>query len=109
MAKKRAPKKAEREHMDRVAQLGCIVCMNLGFPGSPAAIHHIRAGAGGGQRSSHFDVLPLCGAHHQNGGPGVAIHAGQATWEARFGTERELLEQVTAIIDSGWIPPYTAA
>ena len=86
--------KAEKEHLSRVAALGCIVCRNEGLGETPAACHHIRTGVGRGQKASHFDVLPLCGHHHQTGGHGEAIHAGQKTWEARFGTELELLEQV---------------
>lgn len=91
MAKRRA-NKAEREHLDRVAGLGCIVC------GRPAGIHHITTGVGMGQRASHFETIPLCPDHHQHGGHGVAIHAGKKTWEARFGTELELLEKVRGMI-----------
>lgn len=86
--------KAERRHMDAVARLGCIVCRNLGYGPTPAEIHHPRKLAGLSQRASHFDVIPLCPAHHRTGGVGVALHAGQRTWEAKYGTESELLEQV---------------
>lgn len=86
--------KDERAHMSKVAALGCVVCRNLGYGETPAALHHIRAGQGMSQRASHYQVLPLCGAHHQTGGYGVAIHAGQKEWEKRYGTELELLEQV---------------
>lgn len=34
--------------------------------------------------------------HHRTGGYGVAIHAGQKTWEKRYGTQRDLL---TAIME----------
>ena len=90
--------KDERAHMSKVAALGCVVCRNLGYGETPAALHHIRAGQGMSQRASHFQVLPLCGAHHQTGGYGVAIHCGQKEWESRYGTEIELLEQVYAEI-----------
>ncbi|MHB0806028.1 Ref family recombination enhancement nuclease [Stutzerimonas nitrititolerans] len=90
--------KAESTHLSRVAALGCIVCRNLGYGESPAACHHIRAGQGMSQRASHFEVIPLCGAHHQTGGHGVAIHAGQKTWEAKYGTELELLAQVRRLL-----------
>lgn len=86
--------KAEKEHLSKVASLGCIVCRNLGLGATPAQIHHIRTGKGMGQRASHFEVIPLCPAHHQHGGFGVAIHAGQKTWEANFGSELDLLKQV---------------
>lgn len=89
---------AERRHLDRVAALGCIVCINLGHADSPAEIHHPRAGQGMGQRASHFDAIPLCPLHHRTGGHGVAIHAGQKTWEKKYGTERALLEQVKTLL-----------
>lgn len=87
-------KKAEREHLSRVAALGCIVCRNLGYGETPAEIHHIRTGQGVAQRASNYSSIPLCHPHHRTGGHGVAVHAGKQTWEKNFGTELELLEQV---------------
>lgn len=98
MAKRRSATKAERQYMDRVARLGCIVCRNEFGVYTEAGIHHIRSGQGGAQRASNYEVLPLCGAHHQTGGHGVAIHAGQQTWESLYGTELELLAQVQRLI-----------
>ena len=91
--------KAERQHLDRVARLGCCVCIRLGYGESPAEIHHQRKLAGMGQRSSHFDVIPLCPLHHRTGGYGVAIHAGQKEWESRYGTELELLEYTKNLLE----------
>lgn len=51
-----------------------------------------------GRKASNFEVLPLCGDHHQHGGYGVAIHAGIDGFEKNFGTEKELLEQVKALL-----------
>jgi hypothetical protein len=90
--------KKESDHLSKVASLGCIACYNLGFLDSPAEIHHIRAGQGMSQRASHFETIPLCPTHHRTGGYGVAIHAGQKTWEAIHGTEISLLEQVHEFI-----------
>jgi hypothetical protein len=84
--------------MDTVARLGCIVCRNLDLGQSPAELHHPRSLAGLSQRASNFDVIPLCPGHHRTGGVGVALHAGQRTWEAKFGTEAELLEQVRGLL-----------
>ena len=95
-------KKADKDYLSRVANLGCIVCRNLGFGIAPAeyvAIHHIRDGQGMSQKAPHTETLPLCAAHHQNGGRGVALHAGQKTWERLYGTERELLEQVRELLN----------
>jgi len=95
MRKRARPKasKAEREHMGIVAGLCCVVCRNLGYGDSPAEVHHVRYLAGGGQRSSNFDTLPLCPAHHRLGGYGVAYHAGPEEWERRYGAEADLLTQ----------------
>lgn len=63
--------KAERAHMGRVAELGCIVCRLLGNYGSPAQVHHIREGQGMSQRASHWLTIGLCPEHHT--GP-MGIH-----------------------------------
>ena len=55
----------ERRYLSRVAELGCLVCRRMGYPGTPAEIHHKRAGTGAGRRSSHFDAMPLCPEHHR--------------------------------------------
>lgn len=85
--------------MQKVAELGCIVCrIYLGYRDSPAEIHHLLDGAGMGQRSSNYEVLPLCTGHHRTGGYGVAVHAGIREWEKNFDTERNLLEIVKGMI-----------
>ena len=90
--------KAEKEHLSKVAEIGCIVCLNENYGQSPAEIHHIRSGQGMAQRASNYEVIPLCPIHHRNGGHGVAVHAGIETWQERFGTEVELLEQVKEML-----------
>lgn len=56
----KAATKAEREHMGRVAALGCICCHLMGNGHQPAQVHHIREGQGGAQRASHWLTVPLC-------------------------------------------------
>jgi hypothetical protein len=56
---------AEKKHLGRVAELGCAVCRRMGHPGTPAEIHHLRAGTGAGRRSSHWEAIPLCPEHHR--------------------------------------------
>ena len=94
-------KKAEKDYLNRVAGLGCIVCRNLGHGETPAHVHHVRTGIGMSQRASNYETIPLCPQHHQHGGIGVAIHADQKTWESNFGTELELLEQVKMELSNG--------
>ena len=61
---------AEKQHMNRVAELGCILCKHLDYGSTPAHLHHIREGQGMSQRASNFLVVPLCPEHHQ-GGSGI--------------------------------------
>jgi len=85
-------KAIERQHLGKVAAIGCIICR------MPAEIHHVRSGMGMGQRNTNFNVIPLCHIHHRTGGHGVALHAGKKTFEEKFGTELELLERVKGLI-----------
>lgn len=85
-------KQADRKHLQRLADMGCIVCRTYYHVHSPAEIHHIRHGMGMGQRAPHSQAIPLCPAHHRTGGHGVALHAGQKAFEEKYATEQELLE-----------------
>ena len=83
--------KREKEHMSRVASLGCWICR------SPASLHHIRPkGTGIGRRSSHFEVIPLCYEHHQGQ---FSIHNSKRKFESIYGKEKEILEQVLEQVD----------
>lgn len=84
--------KAEKEYLNRVAELGCIICE------SPAEIHHKSRGAGMGRKSSNYETIPLCHVHHRTGGYGVAIHEGLETFESIFGTEDELIQKVQKML-----------
>lgn len=64
----RKPDAFERRHMGRVAEIGCVLCRHLGYGQTPAHVHHIREGAGMGQRSPHYLTVPLCPEHHQGAG-----------------------------------------
>lgn len=90
--------KAEVAHLTALANLGCIVCINLSYGFTPPEIHHLRDGVGMSQRSTHFKAIPLCHRHHRTGGYGVAFHAGKKEFEKNFGTERELLAQVNELL-----------
>lgn len=90
--------KDEKKHYEKLSQIGCIVCLNLGFGYSAPHIHHIRHGTGMGLKSHWSLAIPLCPLHHQHGGYGIALHAGQKTFETKFGTEEELLEKTLALL-----------
>ena len=81
------------QSMSDVAALGCVVCRNQGYTGSPAELHHITTGAGMGQKASDEDVIPLCPTHHRLGGWGIALHAGEREWQDRYGNQLDLLSQ----------------
>lgn len=83
--------KAEKAHLDSVSRLGCIACEKMGIEGTPANLHHVRKNS---ERRNHFKTLPLCPIHHQTGGHGVAVHAGEETWEEIFGSQEDLLAEV---------------
>jgi len=84
---KKPATKAGRDHMGEVAALGCLICHR------PAEVHHI---AGHGMRASAFETIPLCPDHHRNGND--CVHAGRRTFEAQFGTERELLSKTLLLL-----------
>lgn len=82
--------KAEKIHMGKVADLGCIICGN-----NQVVIHHITTlRKGYGSKSSNYQVLPLCVRHHDAKIKGESIHEGVKEWEKKYGTQIELLEQV---------------
>lgn len=89
--------KREREHMSKVADLGCLICSN-----PQVELHHVRTHTGMGKKASNFEVLPLCHLHHRNGGHGIALHAGVRTWEENFGTQRDLLRSVNEQIGASY-------
>jgi Recombination enhancement, RecA-dependent nuclease len=89
----------EKNYMARVAGLGCIVCLEYhNAPDSPAEIHHITTARGFGGRASNYDIIPLCPIHHRLGNKGEAVHSGVKTWEAKYGTQKELLEKVRSML-----------
>jgi len=51
---------AERRHMRRVAEMGCVLCRLQGRGATPAQVHHIRDGQGMAQRASDWLCVPLC-------------------------------------------------
>jgi len=89
--------KDEKRHLSAVAELGCAVCRRMGYEGTPAEIHHKRAGTGAGRRSSHMDVVPLCPQHHR-GSDG--IHGlGTKGFAKHWGfDEEDLLQDTRALL-----------
>jgi hypothetical protein len=73
----------------------------MGYEGTPAELHHPRAGVGMAQRASHMDVLPLCVEHHRGK---TGVHGlGTKGFPKHWGfTEADLLEDVRSLL--GFVP-----
>jgi hypothetical protein len=90
MGKKRLASKLEKEHLSKVASLGCLICQR------PAICHHIRnlgdgkGNIGVGNRANHYQTIPLCRDHHVGS---FSIHNTKRQFEAMYGTEAELLHR----------------
>ena len=102
--KGRTPTKAEQEHMDRVRDLGCIICRQQGKGRRPCEIHHVfgkTKKAKGDFKGSHFYVLPLCFEHHRMGSDKEPIsrHPYKARFVATYGTEESLLNLVDELLE----------
>lgn len=98
-------KKSDKKHLAKVSDIGCIVCKNESLGQTPAELHHIRNGYGRAQRAPHTETIPLCPYHHRLGDGGhryrgqIGYHYNSLAFEKRYGTERELLEQVRRILN----------
>jgi hypothetical protein len=103
--KGRSPTAEEKRYLSAVADLGCIVCHLHYGQTTPAEIHHID---GKTKPGAHFQVLPLCWLHHRSGRDDFvgasrhSVHArgGKRAFEARYGTEAELLEKVQELLSA---------
>lgn len=97
---KRPPTVAERAWMDSLVEFGCVACWLDGMPSRPCAVHHILRG---GRRIGHLHTIGLCDpGHHQGGEPLglISRHPYKARFEAKYGTEAELLALLQRELDS---------
>ena len=96
--KGRRPNICEKEWMDKISQLGCIVCLKHEDVYSPAEVHHI---SGKTKPGAHLLTLPLCFNHHREGSFNflwVSRHPWKTEFEKRYGKEEELLKEVKELI-----------
>ena len=89
--------KHEKEHIQKIAALGCIICCKMGFPNSPAELHHIKDKTGMGRKASNFEVIPLCPKHHRHGKD--AYHTSPKEFTKKWGTQKELLTEVLTYVN----------
>jgi hypothetical protein len=97
--KGRPPTAEEARFMGKMGALPCIACLKDGWTNHEISLHHID---GRTKEGAHFLVLPICAGHHQAGtGPNpslIAVHPDKARFEARYGTQRELLAECIAML-----------
>jgi hypothetical protein len=62
--------KDEREHKNRLVELGCMACRRIHGPHAPGPVelHHLRSGGWG--KRDYRTLIPLCVEHHR-GATGV--------------------------------------
>jgi hypothetical protein len=63
-------------------------------------VHHVLSG---GRRIGHLSTLPLCDPGHHQGGQSLGMvsrHPWKAQFEAKYGTEQELLDRLRAEYES---------
>ena len=85
--------KEQRNHYDKVARLGCILCRHLQLGETPPHLHHIRRA---GKRDT-APVIGLCREHHRGD---TGIHGlGRKAFEKKYGlTEEDLLAYTLELI-----------
>lgn len=81
-------------YMMAVKRLPCAVCC---YP-PPSDAHHCIHDRFGTRKTSDFDVIPLCKAHHQDGPD--AIHNGKETWRQKYGADYDYIERVRRMLDA---------
>ena len=84
--------KNEKIALNKIAELGCILCSEvLGIEGTPAELHHVRRY---GAKRATSPVLPLCPIHHRLGHDSVHF-LGVRNFENKWSiTCTQLLEAV---------------
>ncbi len=96
-----APTKAEKHYWNQVAELGCIACLQDGYRNPIVSIHHCD---GRTKPYAHLKVLGLCAGHHQRGANTncptmLAIHGDKARFEAKYGTQAELMQKTADMLE----------
>jgi hypothetical protein len=99
--KGRPPTAEEARFMDRMGQLPCIACLKDDWTNHVISLHHVD---GRTKPGAHFLVIPLCAPHHQQDDSDVrqriSLHGRKATFQVRYGTERELLAECIAMLEN---------
>lgn len=93
--------KIERQWVQLITALGCIVCYVQGRGYVPCAVHHMLSG---GRRIGHLFTIGLCDpGHHQNAPKDsgeVSRHPSLKAFENRYGKEEYLRQKTKQLV--GW-------
>jgi hypothetical protein len=83
-------KKEQKKLYAQTADIGCILCLHLGYRGTPAELHHIRSYGG---KRDNAPVIPLCPEHHRGN---TGVHGlGKKSFEKYYGlSENDLLKLI---------------
>jgi len=105
----RKPTKAQQARFDALKEMGCICCWNYRGVHQPAEIHHLVDKGYRKHSGGHDATLPLCVWHHRGEHEHGVSHAIQVYGPSLarnkrefirvFGTERQLLETVNAMLE----------
>jgi len=89
-----------KKHLNRVADLGCILCWHLGYEDTPTELHHIRRAG----KRANAPVIGLCPEHHRGN---TGIHGlGRKAFERKYQiTEEGLLQIVSERLQLQGIKP----
>ena len=63
----------------------------MGYPDTPAEIHHIKNGAGIGKKTNYLDSIPLCPYHHRTSKE--SYHFSPKAFTEKWGTQQELAQE----------------
>jgi hypothetical protein len=110
-AKQRAVSADEKLLWDRLAtEIGCVACMLDHRRNTHVSIHHVD---GRTKPGCHKLVLPLCAPHHQQDDTDplqrIAVHPNKARFEARYGSQAELMVICAQILNELRPAPAPAA
>ena len=85
--------KSQKEHYEKVANLGCSLCIFLGLGETRPEIHHIRRYGG---KRDNAPVIGLCVEHHRGN---TGVHGlGAKGFEKKYGISQEFLLELTTLI-----------
>lgn len=87
----------EKQWLNDISEIGCIICNLYLHVYSPAEPHHL---IGKVKKGSHNRTIPLCPRHHRNPGKGyVSLADGIKPFEKAYGTEEYLLEKTKELVE----------